>query len=253
MGLRRFGKAAFLVLSDRSGRLQAYMKKDHLGEEAYDLFLKSVDAGDIVWVEGPLFLTRTGELTVEAARFRLLTKSIRPLPEKWHGLTDVETRYRQRYVDLIVNEEVREIFRHAGPDRLLHPRLPGVAGLPRGRDADDAADPGRRHGAPVHDPPQRARHGPVPADRPGALPEAPPGRRVRAGLRDQPELPERGDRHPAQPRVHDAGVLPGLRHLRGHDGADGGDALLPGDGAVRRRRNSPTRGRRSISPRPGSD
>ena len=111
MGLRRFGKAAFLVLSDRSGRLQAYLKKDHLGEEAYDLFLKSVDAGDIVWVDGPLFLTRTGELTVEAARFRLLTKAIRPLPEKWHGLSDIETRYRQRYVDLIVNEDVREIFR----------------------------------------------------------------------------------------------------------------------------------------------
>ena len=111
MGLRRFGKAAFLVLSDRSGRLQAYVKKDHLGKEAYDRFLKSVDAGDIVWVDGPLFLTRTGELTVEAARFRLLAKAIRPLPEKWHGLSDVETRYRQRYVDLIVNEDVREIFR----------------------------------------------------------------------------------------------------------------------------------------------
>jgi len=67
--------------------------------------------GDIVWVDGPLFLTRTGELTVEAARFRLLTKAIRPLPEKWHGLSDIETRYRQRYVDLIVNEDVREIFR----------------------------------------------------------------------------------------------------------------------------------------------
>ena len=110
MGLRRFGKAAFLVLSDRSGRLQAYLKKDHLGEEAYDLFLKSVDVGDIVWVDGPLFLTRTGELTVEAARFRLLTKAIRPLPEKWHGLSDIETRYRQRYIDLIVNPEVRENF-----------------------------------------------------------------------------------------------------------------------------------------------
>jgi lysyl-tRNA synthetase class 2 len=111
VGLRRFGKAAFLVLSDRSGRLQAYLKRDTLGEEAYDRFLKSVDTGDIVWVDGTLFLTRTGELTVEAARFRLLAKAIRPLPEKWHGLSDVETRYRQRYVDLIVNEEVKEIFR----------------------------------------------------------------------------------------------------------------------------------------------
>jgi lysyl-tRNA synthetase class 2 len=70
-----------------------------------------VDAGDILWVEGTLFVTRTGELTVEAARYRMLAKGIRPLPEKWHGLSDVETRYRQRYVDLIVNEEVREIFR----------------------------------------------------------------------------------------------------------------------------------------------
>ncbi|MBP2674300.1 MAG: lysS [Deltaproteobacteria bacterium] len=111
VALRRFGKAAFLSISDRTGRLQAYLKKDSLGEASYDLFLKSVDIGDILWAEGNLFITKTGELTVEATRFRLLTKSIRPLPEKWHGLSDVETRYRQRYVDLIVNEEVREIFR----------------------------------------------------------------------------------------------------------------------------------------------
>ena len=111
VALRRFGKATFLVLSDRAGRLQAYLKRDAVGEAAYDLFLSTVDAGDILWVEGTLFVTRTGELTVEAARYRMLTKGIRPLPEKWHGLSDVETRYRQRYVDLIVNEEVREIFR----------------------------------------------------------------------------------------------------------------------------------------------
>lgn len=111
VGFRRFGKAAFLVLSDRTGRLQAYLRKDHLGDAAYDLFQRTVDTGDIVWVDGTLFVTRTGELTVDAERFRLLSKAIRPLPEKWHGLSDVETRYRQRYVDLIVNEEVREIFR----------------------------------------------------------------------------------------------------------------------------------------------
>ena len=70
-----------------------------------------MDIGDIVWVEGPLFLTRTGELTIQAESLRLLTKSLRPLPEKWHGLSDVETRYRQRYVDLIVNEGVRDLFR----------------------------------------------------------------------------------------------------------------------------------------------
>ncbi len=108
---RHFGKAAFLVLSDREGRIQAYLRKDRLGEEAFGRFLETTDVGDIVWVEGPLFVTRTGELTVQAERFRILAKSLRPLPEKWHGLSDVETRYRQRYVDLIVNEEVRELFR----------------------------------------------------------------------------------------------------------------------------------------------
>ena len=108
---RNFGKATFVVVADRAGRLQAYLRKEKVGEEAYSLFRKWVDVGDIVWVEGPLFITRTGELTVQAERFRLLCKAIRPLPEKWHGLVDVETRYRQRYVDLIVNEKVKEVFR----------------------------------------------------------------------------------------------------------------------------------------------
>ena len=108
---RNFGKATFVVIADRAGRLQAYLRKDKVGEEAYSLFRKGVDVGDIVWVEGPLFITRTGELTIQAERFRLLCKALRPLPEKWHGLVDVETRYRQRYVDLIVNEKVREVFR----------------------------------------------------------------------------------------------------------------------------------------------
>jgi len=111
MAIRKFGKASFAVLSDRLGRLQAYLKKDGLEEGAYEQFQKTVDVGDILWVEGNLFITKTGELTVDARRFRLLTKAIRPLPEKWHGLSDVETRYRQRYVDLIVNEDVREIFK----------------------------------------------------------------------------------------------------------------------------------------------
>ena len=108
---RGFGKAAFVVIADRTGKLQAYVRKDKVGSEAYDLFLKTTEVGDIAWCEGTLFITRTGELTVEAERFRLLSKAIRPLPEKWHGLVDVETRYRQRYVDLIVNEKVREVFR----------------------------------------------------------------------------------------------------------------------------------------------
>ncbi len=110
MALRKFGKAAFLHLQDESGRIQIYVKRDVVGPEAYSLF-KKLDIGDIVGFEGPLFRTKTGELTIQADRFRLLTKSLRPLPEKFHGLTDVETRYRQRYVDLIVNPEVRETFR----------------------------------------------------------------------------------------------------------------------------------------------
>jgi len=109
MSLRKFGKAAFLHLQDETGRLQIYAKRDLLGEESYDRF-KKWDVGDIVGAEGKLFKTKTGELSVEASKLQMITKSMRPLPEKFHGLTDVETRYRQRYVDLIVNPEVRETF-----------------------------------------------------------------------------------------------------------------------------------------------
>ena len=109
MALRKFGKAAFVHLQDRTGRLQAYFRKDILGEKAFDLF-KALDVGDIVGVTGRLFRTKTDELTLEAATLILLTKSIRPLPEKWHGLADTETRYRQRYVDLMINPQVKETF-----------------------------------------------------------------------------------------------------------------------------------------------
>ncbi|MBI5575868.1 MAG: lysine--tRNA ligase [Deltaproteobacteria bacterium] len=108
---RNFGKAAFISIADRTGNLQAYLRKDKLGEEAYGHFRNTVDVGDIAWCDGTLFITKTGELTIEASGFRLLSKAIRPLPEKWHGLVDVETRYRQRYVDLIVNAKVKEVFR----------------------------------------------------------------------------------------------------------------------------------------------
>jgi lysyl-tRNA synthetase, class II len=108
---RHFGKAAFLVIADRAGRIQSYLRKDVLGDGVFEGFRETTDIGDIAWVAGTVFVTKTGELTIEADRFRLLAKALRPLPEKWHGLTDVETRYRQRYVDLIANEEVREVFR----------------------------------------------------------------------------------------------------------------------------------------------
>ena len=110
LSLRKFGKAAFCHLADASGRLQIYLQRDTLGEEQYTLF-KKWDIGDIVGVAGTLFKTKTGELSLLASTITMISKSLRPLPEKWHGLTDVETRYRQRYVDLIVTPESRETFR----------------------------------------------------------------------------------------------------------------------------------------------
>jgi lysyl-tRNA synthetase class 2 len=108
--LRTHGKAAFLDLRDGTGRIQAYIRKDAVGEKAYEVF-QLLDLWDIIGVEGTLGKTRTGEITVFAESFTLLSKSLTPPPEKWHGLTDVETRYRQRYVDLAANPEVMEVFR----------------------------------------------------------------------------------------------------------------------------------------------
>ncbi|NTU60355.1 MAG: lysine--tRNA ligase, partial [Deltaproteobacteria bacterium] len=110
VALRSFGKAAFVKVQDRTGLLQVYVKRDLVGDAAYEVF-QQLDVGDILGASGKLFRTRTGELTLEASEFRLLGKSLRALPEKWHGLTDKETRYRQRYVDLIANPEVRDTFR----------------------------------------------------------------------------------------------------------------------------------------------
>ncbi len=107
---RDFGKAAFIQVQDQGGRLQVYVAKDQLGEEAFELFRK-LDLGDVIGLSGTPFRTRTDELSLRAESIQLLTKSLLPLPEKWHGLTDVETRYRQRYLDLMVNPDVREVFR----------------------------------------------------------------------------------------------------------------------------------------------
>jgi lysyl-tRNA synthetase, class II len=109
MAKRIMGKASFAQIQDESGRVQLYLTRDGLGEEAYAAF-KAMDIGDIVGVEGGLTRTRTGELSIEVRSLRLLTKALRPLPDKFHGMTDVEQRYRQRYVDLIVNPEAREVF-----------------------------------------------------------------------------------------------------------------------------------------------
>ena len=105
------GRASFAHLQDGEGRLQIYVKQDVVGPEAYGLFKDLVDTGDVVGATGTLFRTRTGEITLEAHALEVLAKSLRPLPEKWHGLTDVEARYRQRYLDLVSNPESVELFK----------------------------------------------------------------------------------------------------------------------------------------------
>ncbi len=109
MAVRNFGKAAFIKIQDYKGQIQGYIAKNILSAEDYFVF-KKLDIGDIVYISGKLFRTKTDEMTIEAQSLILLSKSIRPLPEKWHGLTDIETRYRQRYLDLIANPKVKEIF-----------------------------------------------------------------------------------------------------------------------------------------------
>ena len=106
---RVMGKASFATLQDMSGRIQLYVTNDHAGTETHEAF-KHWDLGDIVGARGVLFKTRTGELTVKVTELRLLSKALRPLPEKFHGLTDQEQKYRQRYVDLITSPESRRVF-----------------------------------------------------------------------------------------------------------------------------------------------
>ncbi|MBQ7882900.1 MAG: lysine--tRNA ligase [Phascolarctobacterium sp.] len=109
MAIRGHGKTCFMDMQDKDGRIQVYVRKDVLGEENYAL-IKMMDIGDTVGVTGTVFRTHMGEVSIKAASLEMLSKSLRPLPEKWHGLKDVETRYRQRYVDLIVNPDVRDTF-----------------------------------------------------------------------------------------------------------------------------------------------
>src|SRR5207253_5140324 len=109
MAIRLMGKAGFAHLQQDGQRLQIYVKKDAVGEKEFELY-KLLDLGDHIGVSGYLFRTRTGEQTVHVEEITFLSKDLLPMPEKWHGLTDVELRYRQRYVDLFINPEVREVF-----------------------------------------------------------------------------------------------------------------------------------------------
>lgn len=109
MAVNRFGKASFIRFKDRTGQLQAYIRKDRIGDKAYSLF-KQLDIGDFIRIKGGMFKTKTGEWTILANELNLISKAIRPLPEKFHGLKDPEKRYRQRYLDLIMNPDVQDIF-----------------------------------------------------------------------------------------------------------------------------------------------
>ncbi len=109
MSLRGMGKASFAHMKDQTGKLQIYIREDVLGERNYQIFRK-FDIGDLIGVTGKVFSTKTGELSIQVEDLTLLAKSLRPLPEKWHGLKDIETRYRQRYIDLVVNEQVKDVF-----------------------------------------------------------------------------------------------------------------------------------------------
>jgi lysyl-tRNA synthetase class 2 len=110
MSKRRHGKLGFADLADESGQLQLFVRKDVVGEEQYEAF-KLLEVGDFAGATGKVMRTKAGELSIEVRSLDLLAKSLRPLPEKWHGLQDTELRYRQRYVDLVMNPEVREVFR----------------------------------------------------------------------------------------------------------------------------------------------
>lgn len=108
--LRLMGKAAFAHLRDFSGKVQLYVAKDQLGDEPYQFFKKHIAVGDFVAVKGHVFVTKTGEKTIKVTSLTLLSKAIRPMPEKYHGLQDTEVRFRKRHLDLIANEEVKDIF-----------------------------------------------------------------------------------------------------------------------------------------------
>ena len=206
LGIRSFGKANFLVISDGTARIQVYVRQDSLPARDFAVF-RLLDFGDWVGVEGRLFRTKTNELTVWASQLIFLAKCLLPLPEKWHGLQDVEIRYRQRYLDLIVNPDSRQVFEvrsrvvtafrefliARGFLEVETPMMQPIAG-------GALARPFVTHHNAL-DMPLYMRIAPE-----LYLKRLTVGRH-RAGLRDQSQLPQRGHLDPAQSRVHDAGVL----------------------------------------------
>ena len=191
-----------------------YIRQDALPPLDFQIF-KLLDFGDWVGVEGRLFRTKTNEFTIWASRLHFLVE----VPAAAAGEVARADRHRDPVPPALPRSHRQSRrapgLRDAEPRDRVDPRVHDRARVSRGRDADDAADRRRRAGAAVQDASQHARHGPVPEDRARAVSEAADRGRHRAGLRDQPQLPERGDFDAAQPRVHDDGVLRDLRGLSG--------------------------------------
>ncbi len=194
--LRRQGKLTFATVRDQSDAVQLFVSRGVLGEEEHDAF-DALDLGDWVGVDGTVMTTRKGELSVKVDGFQLLAKSLRPLPDKWHGLSDVDTRFRQRYVDLIVNDDARRVFAIRFAAVAAIRRELADAGFVEVETPGARARARRRDRAPVRDPPQRARRRPLPAHRTRAAPQAARRRRVRARVRDRSGVPQRRASTPA--------------------------------------------------------
>ena len=219
MAIRLMGKAGFAHLQQGGKQLQIYVKKDAVGDSGFELY-KLLDLGDHIGVKGYLFRTRTGELSVHVEELTFLSKDLLPLPEKWHGLTDVELRYRQRYLDLTMNPEVREVFlkrsllvqsmrRFMDSHEFVEVETPMMQSIAGGAVA-----------RPVRDASQRSRYRSFSAHRAGVVSQAAAGGGIRSRLRDQSQFSQRGHLDPAQSRVHHARVLPGLYRLPRGDGPD---------------------------------
>ena len=221
MARREMGKLVFLDLVDLSGRIQLLCDTGRVGDV-------EVHLGDLVGVAGKPAKSRRGEPSLAVEELTVLATNRSPLPDTFHGLTDVETRYRKRYLDLLMSEESREAFVLRTPDRLVDPEVPRRGGLRGGRDAGPAAAVRWRLRAAVRHAFGRARGGSLSADRDRALSQAPRRRRSRARLRDREGLSQRERLVQAPARVHDARVVRGVRRLRGHDDADRGAARACG-------------------------
>ena len=196
-----------------AAEIQLFVSKAVIGDDGFAA-VKELDRGDWVGVHGTVMTTRAGELSVKVERLELLAKSLRPLPDKWHGLSDPDTRFRQRYVDLIVNADARRAF------DVRHEVIASFRRTFRERGFTEVETPvlhveaGGAHARAVRRPLQRARHAAVPAHRAGAAPQAADRRRHGPRVRDRPGVPQRGPVATAQHRVHDDGVVRGLRRRR---------------------------------------